>query len=272
MYKKYIWYCCNKCYLSNGKNQDINDARECDGVMKFTYDAYRGLIHLLKEKEYVFTDYHGYEKYQKCVILRHDIDYNLQAALPMARIEADEGVKSTYFVLLRTDFYNPASFNGVQTLKKIQALGHEIGLHFDEAACEDKDIDVCTLIQKEAEILSDICQTRICTVSMHRPSLKTLERNYEIQGIVNTYGETFFKKFKYVSDSRRNWREPVRDIVLNGNYDRMHILTHAFWYRDEEETLEATISKFVRSANKERYDMLSDNIRDLQAIMTENEI
>ena len=190
----------------------------------------------------------------------------------MAQIEADEGVKSTYFVLLRTEFYNPASFNGVQALQKIQALGHEIGLHFDEATYEHKDVEVCTLIQREAAILSDICQTKIGTVSMHRPSSKTLEANYEIDGIVNTYGDIFFKKFKYLSDSRRNWREPVMDVVLNGEYDRLHILTHAFWYKDVDETLETAVSKFVRSANRERYAMLADNIRDLRLIMTENEI
>lgn len=54
------------------------------------------------------------------MILRHDIDNSLSQALRLAEIEAEEGVKSTWFVLLRTDFYNPASAASQKTLRRIR--------------------------------------------------------------------------------------------------------------------------------------------------------
>lgn len=102
--------------------------------MKFTYQAYRGLLSLLREGGYAFRDYHNYADTSRCVVLRHDIDNSLSQAVRLAELEAEEGVRSTWFVLLRTDFYNPASRNGLEKLRRIQSLGHEIGLHFDEAS------------------------------------------------------------------------------------------------------------------------------------------
>ena len=51
--------------------------------------------------------------------------------------------------------------------------------------------------------------------------------------MINSYGQTFFHDFKYLSDSRRRWREPVEEIIRSGTYDRLHILTHAFWYHKQ---------------------------------------
>ena len=102
--------------------------------MQFTYQAYRNLLKQLRKKGYAFRNYHNYKENVQCVILRHDIDNHLAQAVRLAELEADEGVSSTCFVLLRTDFYNPASKTGQTALRRIQNLGHEIGLHFDEMA------------------------------------------------------------------------------------------------------------------------------------------
>ena len=235
--------------------------------MEFTYHAYRELIRLLKDGGYVFTDYHTYADHPKCVIMRHDIDNDLEQAAKMAEIEYAEGIRSTYFMLLRTDFYNPASAKSQKLIQKILSCGHEIGLHFDEVAYEQEDMDVAAAVKAEADILSGICGCDITTVSMHRPSRKTLEANLQIPGYINSYGKTFFNDFKYLSDSRRNWREPVMDIVRSGQYDRLHILTHAFWYHPENRSISETVSAFVLSGNRVRYDMMSENIRDIDEIM-----
>ena len=84
--------------------------------------------------------------------------------------------------------------------------------------------------------------------------------------------EEFFRQFKYLSDSRRNWREPVLDIVRSGEYDKLHILTHAFWYGDEEETIGDAIGRFIRSANLERYDQMAENIRSIEEILQRSEV
>lgn len=97
--------------------------------MKFTYQAYRELLSLLKEERYEFRDYHTYSGCPHCVILRHDIDTSIGCALKMAQVEAEEQAKSTYFVLLTSDLYNAASAKSLAGLREIRALGMEIGLH-----------------------------------------------------------------------------------------------------------------------------------------------
>lgn len=242
--------------------------------MEFTYQAYKELLALLKKQGYAFQTYHTYCETPRCVILRHDIDQSPAAALKMAELEAEEGACSTYFVLLRTDFYNPAAKGMLEMLRRIHGLGHEIGLHFDEMAYggELTPEESIGKIVKESRLLSEILELPISTVSMHRPSKATLDADLQIPGLINSYGKTFFHDFKYLSDSRRNWREPVSDIVRKGEYDRLHILTHAFWYHEQEESLPETVGKFVRSANRQRYAQMTENIRDLASILSEEEI
>ena len=242
--------------------------------MNFTYRAYRGLLDILREQGYTFQNYHTWQETPRCVILRHDIDNSLNQAVKLAELEAGEGVRSTWFVLLRTDFYNPASQKSLEKLRSIQSMGHEIGLHFDEVAYgrELTAEETRQRIMKECELLSSLLETPISAVSMHRPSKATLEADLEIPGVVNSYGKTFFHDFKYLSDSRRRWREPVLDIIRSGEYERLHILTHAFWYHRQDQDISRTVGEFIHNANRERYAQMADNITDIQSILREDEI
>ena len=236
--------------------------------MQFTYEAYRGLLSLLKTQRYVFSSYHNWVHTPRCVILRHDIDNDLDQAVRLAKVEAEEGVRSSWFVLLRTDFYNPASRASLDRLQIIRSMGHEIGLHFDEKSYPADGVEETVQhILEERDILSAILGTPVTTVSMHWPSRPTLEADLEIPGMVNSYEKTFFQYFKYLSDSRRRWREPVEEIVRSGAYDRLHILTHAFWYKAQEEDIAATVRDFIHRANGERQVQMQENITDLDEIL-----
>ncbi len=240
--------------------------------MEFTYDAYQRLLQSLQENGYRFASYHNWQEFDKCVILRHDIDTDIAKALRMAQVERayGNGVNSTYFVLLTSDFYNVASMNNLQMLRSIVGYGHEVGLHFDEVqypnAAENVEL-LKELIIKEAGILSDLLGCPITTVSMHRPSKQILDSNLKIPGIINSYGDDFFKDFKYLSDSRRRWREPVEEIVASGHFQKLHILTHAFWYNEEELNIKQTVAGFIDRATADRYQSMSQNITNLEDIM-----
>ncbi|MGO5115135.1 hypothetical protein ACTQ33_08910 [Candidatus Avoscillospira sp. LCP25S3_F1] len=241
--------------------------------MNFTYEAYKAMISLLREQGYEISSYHNWENTESCVILRHDIDYCLEDSLKLARLEAEMSVSSTYFVLLTSDFYNILSPKSLHILQELQQMGHEIGLHFDEKAYAESGSDeTIAHILQERDILSAALDTDIQCVSMHRPSKTTLEADLKIPGMVNSYGQTFFHEFKYLSDSRHRWREPVLDILKAKSYDRLHILTHAFWYRETEETMRDTVKRFLQSATAERYDQMMDNITDLEKIIGRNEM
>ncbi len=241
--------------------------------MSFTYNDYRKLMTLLRDNGYAFANYHNFAEHKRCVIMRHDVDNSLPQAVRMAELEAENGVQSTFFVLLRTDFYNVASASAQKMLRRILALGHEIGLHFDEKAYEGGDAeDMIRRILREKDILSALLDTEVTTVSMHRPSKAALEANEKIPGMVNSYGEVFFHNFKYMSDSRRRWREPVESIICAGEHDRLHILTHPFWYHNDEESIAESVGAFVRSARHERYLQMAENITDIDSIIKEENI
>lgn len=241
--------------------------------MKFTHEEYRKMIGLLKKNNYTIGNYNNYKNFKKVAILRHDIDTLVEKAVEIAEIENEEGVCGTYFVLLSTDFYNVNSLKTFQELKKIQKFGGNIGLHFDEKRYELANADqMVECILKEKQMLELALEMPITTVSMHRPSKWILNQEIEIPGMINSYSQIFFKEFKYVSDSRMNWREDVQKIIQSKEYDRLQILTHAFWYSDVEENQRQILLRFIRSANKERYMSLMDNMRDLNEFVNENEI
>ena len=243
--------------------------------MEFTYKSLKALVDLLDISGYCISDYHTWQKTDKCVILRHDIDYDISKSVDLAYFEKEIGVNSTYFVLLTSDFYNVFSKSSCEKLKCIISCGHEIGLHFDEVRYPELVGNIDKLrekIIKECELLEEAVGQKISTISMHRPSKTILEANLQIPGIINSYGNDYFKGFKYISDSRRNWREPVEEIIKSRLYNRLHILTHAFWYSDVEKDIHSSISEFVNNALMDRYTSLEENITNLGSIMDINEI
>lgn len=242
--------------------------------MKFTYEAYKELLQLLISQNYEFANYRDWVMKNRCVILRHDIDNDIEKALTLAKIEHNMGVKSTYFVLVTSDFYNIFSAKSKKMLDEIFECGHNIGLHFDEVRypeCRTSD-NVKELIIQEADILSKALGKPVDTVSMHRPSKMILEADLQIPGMINSYGQTYFKEFKYLSDSRRRWREPVEDIITTGAFNKLHILTHAIWYNENEMDIHESIKMFVNAANRQRYIAEHENITDLDSIMMEKEV
>jgi hypothetical protein len=68
------------------------------------------------------------------VVLRHDMDSDVENSVRFARWEADRGFRATYYVL-HSDWYYRAASKGppsrfvLKALDRIAAMGHEIGLH-----------------------------------------------------------------------------------------------------------------------------------------------
>ena len=202
--------------------------------------------------------------------MRHDIDYSIEKAVELEVLEAEENVKSTYFVLLSSEFYNLAAKENKDKILQINRLGHDVGLHFDELNYDDAcKKNILKLILKEVQMLEELLQIEVKSVSMHRPSNVTLEADYDLYPYINSYGKKFFKQFKYVSDSRRRWREDVVNVIESGNYEKLHILTHAFWYHKEEKDLYTTIKNFIEQGKTDRYYILDKNITDLKNILGE---
>lgn len=149
--------------------------------MRFTFNAYENMIASLLENGYRITDYGHYAETDRPCILRHDVDYSLRTAGSFADFEAGLldgiGVKSTYFILVTSAFYNVYSTENRRILKNILAKGHEIGLHFDEKAYAHQwdEERMKQEIRREARLLEEAVGHKISAVSMHRPSKETLD-------------------------------------------------------------------------------------------------
>lgn len=238
--------------------------------MEFTYDAYAKLIHAIQESYYTITDYHNYRNVKTPCILRHDIDYSIEKAMRFAELEKELGIKSTYFVLVSSDFYNVFSHDNKAKIQQLIEYGHEVGLHFDETVydgCEAYEEKTVAFILKERDLLEQVCNRKVSVVSMHRPSKKILEKNLKIPGMINSYSKEFFQDFKYMSDSHMKWQEDVMIYIKEKQYSKMQILTHAFWYREKACGIKELLKSFLKEAEEERYRILEKNFTNLSSIL-----
>lgn len=241
--------------------------------MDFTFSDYFFHIQLLKDNNYAIVGY-GEEFNSKMAILRHDVDFSLRMAVEMSRMEESAGIKSTYFILPRSRFYNILSIESQRQIREILLCGHSVGLHFDETCYEmNGDFEILSnAVSKEKALLEQITDEPICSISMHRPSQFTLNGDFKFDGLINTYSQKYFKEWKYVSDSRMHWREDLGQIINCGDYDKLHILTHPFWYAPAQETTRDKLMRFINGSRQERYDQISDNFRDLDDFIRKDEL
>ena len=73
---------------------------------------------------------------KKTLMLRHDVDYYPELAYEMACVEADQGIRSTYYILTTdsgSKWWDDKALrrSHLKRIAEIQGMGHEVGLHYD---------------------------------------------------------------------------------------------------------------------------------------------
>lgn len=254
----------------------MKDKEERSKVMRFTYSWYKELLKKIKDSDYGMADFINWREYDKSIILRHDIDMNLASAVEIAKIEQKvlgTSNSATYFILVSTNFYNIFSKESRNYIQEIIKCGGEIGLHFDETQYGIfSEQDLVQQILKEKNILENVVEQEVKVVSMHRPSKKILSNEITLKGMINAYANTYLRDMKYVSDSRRNWREDIDNIISSGEYERVCILTHPIWYRESEDSLRKTIWRQIVQGAEDRCYALKNNISDFNSVVAEQEL
>lgn len=195
----------------------------------FTPDAYAALLTALSDRGYAVRGFADADPASRHVILRHDIDFSLVAARAMAEQEAELGVRSAYFVLLRTEFYNPLSREGLGALARIASLGHAIGLHFDAALYDGTALDAAAA--REGDLLAQAVGHAVDLVSLHRPGSGHVGAAERVGGRLNAYGPRFMREMGYCSDSRGAWHHghPLQHPAVAAGR-ALHLLVHPFWW------------------------------------------
>jgi hypothetical protein len=177
------------------------------------------------------------------VILRHDVDLSLDAAVALAELEADAGAWSTYFLMTRSVFYNLDSHEGERAVTRLRELGHRVAHH---AVWPRVDLDARF--------------DRV--VAWHNPDPEYMRE--PVDGAVNVMTAPWFDPEHYRSDSNQHWRSGCPHEALGrGDFEWLQLLTHPEIWVYDGATMGETMRSFLDADRDARHEHLRGDRIDL---------
>lgn len=209
----------------------------------FELAHYADLLAAAQAGGYTFAHFDGAPR-SGTVILRHDVDLSLDAALRMAELEHDVGVSATYFLMTESVFYNLDSHEGVAALDRLRALGHRVGQHavYPNAPLDGRFDPV---------------------VAWHNPDPEYMRAPLE-DGRTNVMQDPWFDPANYRSDSNQHWRSgcPHDDLGARA-FPWLQLLTHPEIWAYPGETMGQTMRAMLDAEKERRLRQLADDRIDL---------
>lgn len=177
------------------------------------------------------------------LILRHDVDLTLEAALVLGEVEARADVVATYFLMTESVFYNLASPVGRAALERLRALGHRVGLHAVWPGAElDARFDP--------------------VVAWHNPEPAYMRE--PIPSAANPMEPRFFSPETYRSDSNAHWRSGCpHDALGAGRFEWLQLLTHPEIWVYPGVTMGETMRAMLDADREARLEHLANDRIDL---------
>ncbi len=208
----------------------------------FSFDDYKEIIRIIKSTGR-YANYKEALNRDKFILMRHDVEYSVERAYNLSKVEDSMDFTSTYFFQWTNNSYNILSRKNMDMVKDMHERGHVIGLHYALNGMTDME-QVRKQIVKEIHILSEMFGFTVDTFSVHRPSKDILRENIKLPGIINAYQDDFFTfadnvtedtpvAVKYLSDANHIWRYGYPDEKNILGYDKVQILTHPFAWTKE---------------------------------------
>lgn len=196
----------------------------------WTLSAYRTLCECILECGYRTQSIDDYlsDSGEPVVILRHDVDRIPVNAVAMAELEAELGIRSTYYVRTVPSVYKPTM------IARLHELGHEVGYHYEVVTKTKGDVDrALELFAKELSALRELAP--ITTASAHGSPLspwsnqlvwdKVSPAAFDLRA--EAYRDIDYTTVGYYTDTGRTWaaqRTNLRDRVDSGSrtYQNVH--------------------------------------------------
>ena len=158
----------------------------------FTLITYRKLLITLKNAGYAFFTFEEWcdgKAEGRYVILRHDVDLKAAHSLATAQMEAEVGVRATYYFRIVPQSNQP------EIIRAIAALGHEIGYHYEDLSLFSGDeVKAIKHFEKQLAHFRQFYPVR--TICMHGSPTSRFDNrdlwktyNYRDYGII---GEPYF--------------------------------------------------------------------------------
>ena len=231
----------------------------------FSFYDYREILRVVKETGLNAT-YEEALNRDSFIILRHDVEYSVERAYALSKVEESMDMRSTFFFPWTNNSYNILSRKNRDILTDMHERGQHIGLHFALNGMTDMEL-IRSRIKQEIDMLSDMLGFKITSFSIHRPSPDVLAENIKLPGIINAYQDEFFSfdpnakpdsvlPIKYMSDANHIWRYGYPDEETIKAHKKVQILTHPFaWTKKGYDNLEN-----YKTLVNEKYVELIDSI------------
>jgi hypothetical protein len=177
------------------------------------------------------------------LLLRHDVDMSLDAAVTMAELEAEAGVGSTYFLMTRSEFYNLDARSGEVAIERLRSLGHRVGLHavHPDATLDDRFEPVVAWHTPDPSYMSD-----------------------PVDGAVNVMQAGFFDPDHYRSDSNQRWRHGCpHEQLARSEFEWLQLLVHPEIWVYPGATMRETMLAMLEAERQRRVGLLGQNRIDL---------
>ncbi len=209
----------------------------------FDLGHYGEIIAAAQTGGYRFAHFEGTPS-EGSLILRHDVDLSLDAAVRMAQLEHDAGATATYFLMPQSVFYNLDSTEGVAAIARLRALGHRVALHavYPDAPRDERFDPV---------------------VAWHNPDPEYMCAPLA-DGRINVMQEPWFNPTTYRSDSNQHWRSGCpHDELRAGAFPWLQLLTHPEIWAYPGETMGQTMRAMLQAEAERRLEQLADDRIDL---------
>jgi hypothetical protein len=172
------------------------------------------------------------------LLLRHDIDMSLEAAVAMAELEAEQDIVATYFLMTRSEWYNLDAPSGVHTLARLRELGHRVALHgvYPDATFDDRFDSVIAWHVPDPEYMTAL-----------------------VPGAVNAMQRGYFDPDHYRSDSNQHWRNGCpHEELARGAFDWLQLLVHPEIWVYPGDTMRATMTAMLEAKHDLRWEQFRD--------------
>jgi hypothetical protein len=210
----------------------------------FSLDHYRELLEAAHAGGYRWA---GFDRPPQPgdLLLRHDVDLSLSAAVALAEVEADTGAWSTWFLMTRSVFYNLASSEGEAAVERLRALGGRIAHH---AVWPHVDLEERFGFEP--------------VVAWHNPEAEYV--GAPVAGARNAMAAPFFKQENYRSDSNQRWRHGCpHDALARGEFEWLQLLTHPEIWAFDGTTMRETMESMLDHDRAARLEHLRHDRIDL---------
>lgn len=223
-----------------------------------SYSEYKKILQLIKDTG-KYMDYSEAINSTEFIVLRHDIEFSIERAYNLSKIEKEQNITSSYFVQITNNFYNTFSEQNIDMLKEMIEDGHYIGLHYHRS----NSLDICDVKEDiifQSDILSKFLDYKIDRFSFHRPLKEYLKMNLKIRDMINTYSKEFFcytENFtddidvKYIADSNHQWKYGTPSQKCFEKYKKIQVLIHPLSWTEEGSNHEQCFKEIMNEKRQE---------------------